>query len=579
MPRAVAAFLAVAITLTTGSCGDGADEEGRKASADESPAESDGPVFQIRDASQTSGLDFVLRSGTAEQRYIAEVKSTGVGLLDYDGDGRLDVVLVAGSTTERVRDKTAGYGTRLYRNLGGLRFEDVTAAAGIPETEWACAPICADYDGDGDTDIYITSLGRNRLFRNDGGRFVDATEESGLGDEGWGTSAVFHDLDRDGDLDLYVCNYLAFDFTDPPEHGKPGLNCVWKEFVVMCGPKGLPAQPDRCFRNDGKGRFSDVTDAWGFGAQKAAYGLGVMAGDFDADGSVELYVANDGMDNNWFEWNGKAFEDHAYDKGVACSEGGAPQAGMGLAAVDINDDGIDDIACTNFSGEVNNLYISLGPEIYIESSALSGTVVGAFDNLGWGVGLVDFDLDGYTDLFVANGHVYPQAARPMTSTDYPQFNLLFLGGANTHFKRASRQDHPGMAVKKVSRGAAFGDLDDDGDPDVIVANLNDTCTLLETRLDLSRSGRHFLGVKLRGKGLNPDAIGARVTAVIGERRIVREVRRNGSFQSSNDPRILIGLGQVDRVDKLSVRWPDGTVERFEVAVDRYVELRYGGGKQ
>jgi len=553
------------------SCGDDAGSAPQGGGA---PA---GPPFTLIDVTQRSGIDFVTRSGTPLQRYIVEVKSTGVGLLDYDGDGRLDVVLTAGSTLERVREGRPGFGVRLYRNLGGLRFEDATEASGLPEMGWANAPVCADFDGDGWTDLYVTAFGRSRLFRNVKGRFEEVTDRAGVGHEGWSTSAVFHDFDGDGHLDLYVARYLAFDLADPPEHGRRGLSCLWKGEEVMCGPRGLPPQGDVCYRNEGDGTFTDVTHEWGIAALAPSYGLGVLAGDFDGDGAPELYVANDGMPNFWLDWEDGRFVENGYFRGVSASQDGSPQAGMGVDAADLNGDGLDDLVCTNFSGEVNDLYLSSRDGFYREASAETGTGLSNLASLGWGVALRDFDLDGRLDLFVANGHVYPQAVRPKTGTDYPQYNTLHLG-TDGAFAEVDRRTAPGLATKKVSRAAAFGDLDDDGDIDVIVVNLNDTCTVLETRVDRARLRRHFLGVALRGPPGNTDGIGARVTVATANRRQTLEARRQASFQASNDPRLLFGLGEDEEILELSVRWPDGRIEQFSAEPDRYVKLAYGGGE-
>ncbi|MEZ6196435.1 MAG: FG-GAP-like repeat-containing protein [Planctomycetota bacterium] len=562
--------------LVLGACGGDEPAKGGGATAAERVA------FKIRDVTADSGLDFVTRSGTPEQKTIAEVKATGVGVLDYDGDGRLDVVLVAGSSLERRRAGESGFGTRLFRNLGGLRFEDVTEKVGLPPTDWACAPICADYDGDGDDDLFVTHLGRNRLFRNEGGRFVDVTDEAGLGDEGWGTSAAFHDIDGDGDLDLYVCNYLTIDLDDPPMHGKKGLNCIWKDMPVMCGPAGLAPQADRVYRNEGDGRFTEVSKEWGLDEVEPSFGLGVVAGDLDGDGRPELYVANDGMANFWFDWDGTRLVEQGFERSVAFGENGDAEAGMGLDACDLNGDGAQDLVCTNFSNEYNNVYVSSpGDDWYREESVVSGSATAAFDHLGWGVGIRDFDLDGRWDYFVANGHVYPQAAQSGTGTDYKQANHLFLGRPEGRFELASTREHPGLAVRQVSRGAAFADLDDDGDVDIVVVNLNARCSLLEVLADRATSGRHFAGFALRQDGANRQAIGALVRLVdaAGATVFAREVRRQSSFQASSDPRVHFGLGSKPEVDHVEVRWPDGTREAFPFAIDRYSELVRGAGRR
>lgn len=533
--------------------------------------------FQLVDATPSSGLDFKTQSGTSRQEFICEVKSTGVGLLDYDGDGLLDIVLVAGSTLERTQKNEAGFGVRLYRNLGQLKFEDVSEKAGLSAIRWgwACAPTCADVDGDGDDDLYITQIGANILLLNEGGVFRDHSEDSGTNDLGWGTSAAFSDLDEDGDLDLYVCNYLQFDFADPAQDGDPGFSCRWKGNKVMCGPKGLPQQQDVVYRNDGNGQFENVTKAWGVADLQPSYGLGVMNGDFDRNGVPELYVANDGMANFHLTWDRsqKKLVDQAWDIGTAVSEDGAPQAGMGIDAADLNGDGKEDFVCTNFSGEVNNLYMSTPDGYYLESSATAGIALASLASVGWGAAFRDFNLDGKLDLFVANGHVYPQAAKSGTGTDYPQFNQVFLAQEDGRFDLLSRVKHPGLGVKKVSRGAAFGDLDNDGDVDVVVCNLDDRPTLIENQTRSINDGPPFVGIECQAKKSNSQGLGA-VVGVPND-TLSLSVRRNASFQSSNDWRVVLA----GNPSVVTVLWPSGETEKFDVKANQYNTLKEGEGKK
>lgn len=348
----------------------------------------------------------------------------------------------------------------------------------------------------------------------------------------------------------------------------------------MCGPKGLPPEPDRVYENLGGGRFADRSEAWGIAALPPSYALGVIAGDLDGDGAPEIYVANDGMANFWLDWTGAGFEENGYFNGVALNEDGVPEAGMGVDARDLDGDGREEIACTNFSSEMNNLYVSRPDGMYVDAAERSGTGLHALPQLGWGVGFADFDLDGRPDLFVANGHVYPEAARPNTGTDYRQPDHLFFGREDQRFELASTADHPALQLRAVSRGAAFGDLDDDGDVDVVVAVLNDRPTLIENRLDRDRLGRRSFGARVVGSGMNRDGIGAVVRledesgAVLGS----ASVRRQASFQCSNDPRVVFGAGEGARPARFTVRWPDGVVEAFPVRPNAYAELVKGAGE-
>jgi hypothetical protein len=529
----------------------------------EAPAAASAPARRFVEVGLAAGLREPTRSGTPEQKFIPEVKSLGVAIFDYDGDDRPDLLFTGGSTPERFLRGEAGFGCRLYRNLtepgGPMRFEDVTDAARLPAVPWANGPTAGDYDGDGDIDLFVTGLGRAYLWRNRGdGTFEDASAAARIAIEGWSTGAAFGDLDGDGDLDLYVARYLRFDFRDPPVHGGR-FTCLWKNRVVLCGPRGLPAERDVVLRNDGDGGFTDVTTAWGFAAAPPQYGLGVLIDDFDGDGRADVFVANDSSPSHLWRNQGGSFVEDGFAAGVAYEENGGETAGMGVDAADINGDGLPDLVVTNFEGQSNSLFVSQPGGVRLESSRAYGIALPTLPDLAWGVGFEDFDLDGDLDLFSANGHVYPEAAEPgLSEGGYAQpCRLLLREGAR--FRDAS--DDFGAAfrdVRRVGRGAAFGDLDGDGDMDAAVVNLNDRPSLFENRGDAGRSFRALL----RAPGPNREAIGARVTVSANGRIVERTVRRNRSFQASSDVRLVFGLGAAARVDAVSVRWPDGVVENF-----------------
>jgi enediyne biosynthesis protein E4 len=535
-------------------------------------------AWEMRDAAAEAGLIAVIRSGTAKQEHIPEVKGLGVGLLDYDGDGKLDILFTSGSSVERAQKGEPGFGCFLYRNEtapgGPLRFRDATAEAKIPATKWAGGPAVGDYDGDGWPDVLITGMLGNVLLRNRGdGTFEDATARAGIGGAGWTTGAAFGDLDQDGDLDLYVARYLDFDLATPPRHGGR-FTCMWKQRVVMCGPRGLPPQADVAWRNDGDGTFTDATADWGFDQAEPQYGLGVVIGDLTGDGRPDVFVANDSSPNHLFENDGGKFVDRALERGVAYSEDGREMAGMGVDAHDWNRDGIPEIVVTNFSDQPNSVFVSQGPGRWFESSRPTGVALASYPMLSWGVGIQDFDDDGFADIFVASGHVYVAADEPGTDTKYRQTCQLFRSDGQGKFEDVSARLGPGFREPHVGRGAAFGDLDQDGDVDVVVVNLNERPSLFENRRP---PGNASLSVALEQPGKNREALGARITAIAGGRSQSREVRRSYSFLASSDVRAHFGLGTAKSVQSIEVTWPDGGVEHFSGAAAGRVTLKRGGG--
>jgi hypothetical protein len=429
----------------------------------------------------------------------------------------------------------------------------------------------ADYDNDGFQDVYITAFGPNVLWRNVGGRTFAAAKHAA--DSRWSTGCAFGDYDRDGFVDLYVVNYLRFERGKVPARGAP--SCRFMTIDTFCGPRPLPGEPDTLYRNTGKGSFTDVTKAAGV-TEPGHYGFGVLFSDLDDDGWLDIYVANDSTPNLFFRnrRNG-TFVEEALQSGVAVSADGREQAGMGVDAGDYDGDGRLDLVKTNFAQDYTSLYRNEGDGLFADASFRSGLAATLGPYLGWGVGFVDVDNDGLLDLFISNGHVYPDVARTGTST-YRQRNQLFRNVGRGRFAPVTEVAGGGLLIEKSSRGAAFGDYDNDGDVDVLVVAIDDRPTLLRNE---TASG-HWITVRLEGTKSNRDAVGAKVTLEAGGRRQVAEVRSGGSYISHNDMRVHFGMGDAGAVDRLVIRWPSGLAETAtRLAVDRFYVAREGAGIQ
>ncbi|HJP33848.1 MAG TPA: tetratricopeptide repeat protein [Candidatus Latescibacteria bacterium] len=493
----------------------------------------------------------------------------GVAFLDYDDDTYLDVFVVDGTRLDAPPPTATN---RLYRNVAGTdgrRFLEVTEKTGLRRTGWGMGCATGDADGDGHVDLYVTYWGANVLYRNDGGsHFSDVTKAAGVGDPRWGASAAFGDLDADGDLDLYVANYLVFDLEAPPNDGE--LCSGWKGLDVFCGPHGLQAQADGLYRNDGDGSFTDISVPSGIDAYRHP-ALGVLFADTDADGDQDIYVANDSRPNLLFRNDGRGgLTEVGPYVGVALSEDGKPQAGMGVAAGDYNRDGDLDLFVTNFSDDVNTLYRSRGDGTFVDATFEAGLGGLVRPYLGWSTALFDADLDGWLDLFVANGHLYPQLAAHSSGLQYAQKNLLYRneGGRFTLLAIPS-----GLGGAQVSRGTAFGDYDNDGDTDLLTMNLNGPPTFLRND---GGENNHWLGLELVGRTSNRDGIGARVELTVDGEIRVSEARSAYGYQSAHDPRVVFGLGATDRVDRVEIRWPSGVVQVLEEPpVGRYLVIQEG----
>ena len=529
-----------------------------------------GVVFT--DVAAESGLSFRNLSGSAGQELIVETMSAGAAFLDYDGDGWLDLLAVNGTAP----GASPGEGrNRLFRNEQAgpdqilPRFREVTGGTGLGSPEWGMGCAVGDYDNDADPDIYLTYWGPNQLLRNDGhGSFADVTAAAGVGDPGWGSSAAFGDLDNDGLLDLYVVNYLEFDFENPPAGGRKRR---YKGLEVFYGPMGIPAQADRLYRNGGDD-FADVSAETGIAA-RALPGLGVALGDFDGDGDLDIYVANDSEPNQVYRNDGAwRFAETGTSSRVAFTEDGRPQAGMGVHGGDYDNDGDLDLFVTNFSEDVNTLYRNDGDWLFADATSRAGLdgVVRPF--LGFGTAFFDCDNDGWLDIFVANGHLYPQLEQLSSGLRYRQRNLLYRNERG-HFLEVGEAAGPGMSAAAVSRAAAFGDYDNDGDVDVFVANLNEKPSLLRNQ----GGGRNsWIGLELEGVESNRDAIGASVRVSAGSLVQMREVHRGYGFQAQHDPRLLFGLGDSREPPRVEIRWPSGKRQILEnLPLRRYAAVREG----
>jgi hypothetical protein len=533
-----------------------------------------GPVAQsairLVDVAAPAGLTVVASSGTATKDYLVDSTGTGAAFFDFDNDGDLDALIVRGSSLERLA-KGGDQMVALYRNQGSGRFIDVTATSGMTRRGWGSGVCVADYDNDGLQDVYVTAYGPNVLWRNAGkGRFMATAEAA---DGRWSTGCAFGDYDRDGFVDLYVANYVEFDVRTVPRRGTPA--CRFMNVDINCGPRFFAGQPDILYRNTGKGRFVDVSKQTG-AIDPGHYGFGVLFTDLNSDGWLDIYVANDSVPNLFFRNKGDGtFSEDALLSGLAVRNDGREQAGMGVEAGDYDGDGRLDLVKTNFSQDYTTLYHNQGGGLFDDASISSGISSTQGPYLGWGVGFIDIDNNGRLDIFIANGHLYPDIGKTKVST-YLQRNQIFYNEGKGRFRHVAPTAANGLQIQKSSRGAAFGDYDNDGDIDILVVNIDDRPTLLRN----DTTGGHWLTLKLTGTKSNRDAIGALVTIEAGGARQVAEVRSGGSYISHNDMRVHFGLGSANTVDRLTIRWPNGLTETAtKLAADRFYTAREGSGVQ
>ena len=518
-------------------------------------------AVSFSDVAAATGLDFIHFNGFTGEYYYYETFGSGAAFVDVDDDGWLDIYLVNGAALADTLPATPPV-NRLYRNHSGQSFRDITADSGADDGGYGMGVAAADVDNDGDRDLYVTNAGANRLLRNDSGRFLDITETAGVGDERWGTSCAFLDYDGDGDLDLFAANYVDFDPIDNP-------SCKRGKHRSYCEPDTYEPVEDLLYRNDGD-RFVDVTRSRGI--TLAGRGLGVALADYDRDGDTDLYVANDGTMNFLYENRLGSFVEVGLYSGGRYNADGLAEAGMGVDFGDFQNDTWQDLFVTNFTNETNTLYVNDGRgELHdlTERFALTGP---SLRPLGFGAKFLDYDNDGFLDLFVANGHVMDIISEVDAELSYPQPNQMFRNLRGGGFAEASAELGPGLAVVAVSRATAVADYDNDGDLDLLVTNVSASPTLLRNE---GGNQRNWLVVELVG-GRHGDALGARVIVDAGGRRMVREKQSGASYLSSHDPRLHFGLAASTSV-RVEVVWPGGRTQIVEnVAANRILRLRDPG---
>jgi hypothetical protein len=539
------------------------------------------PVVFVDDTHRT-GLDrFHHVSGNPAKSTILETPGSGVALLDYDNDGWLDIYLLNGSTFSALQGKEKPPHAMLLHNNHDGTFTDVTERAGVANDRWGFGVAVSDYDNDGWPDIYVSNFGKNRLYHNShDGTFTDVAEKAGVTIGGWSAGATWGDYDHDGYVDLFVPGYVKFDPEHPMIPGQENLSATYCQFrgvPVMCGPRGLTGEGDHLFHNNGNGTFTDVSEKAGVSDPNGYYGLASVFVDVDDDGWVDLLVANDSVPK--FLYHNKhdgTFEDIGYLSGFALTDDGREQASMGIAVGDYNRDGKLDFFVTTFSDDYKTLYRNDGDGGFSDVSANAGIANLTVPFLSWGTGFIDYDNDGWPDIFVANGHVYPQVDKQDWGTTWAQRPLLLRNLNGAKFEEVPAATGSGLAVVVPSRGAAFGDLFNDGQIDVVLNNMDAVPTLLR---NVVRNENHWIELKLVGGKNSPrDAVGAKAFVTAGGARQRGDVFSGASYASSSDPRLHFGLGTAARVDSIEIWWPSGTKEKISVpAVDRIYTVVEGKG--
>jgi enediyne biosynthesis protein E4 len=535
-------------------------------------------IANFADMADKAGLSAVtVFGGMDTKKYIIETTGTGIAIFDYNNDGWPDIFVVNGTMLGAVPDGSTPT-NHLYRNNHDGTFTDVTAEAGLVATGWGQGVCVGDYDNDGWEDLYVTYWGKNRLYHNDHGVFTEVAEKAGVAGTGkaWGTGCAFLDYNRDGRLDLFVANYVDFDLATARVPGEDS-SCKWKGVAVMCGPRGLRGSKNILYENRGDGTFVDVTKIAHIDNTGDHYGFSVSTLDFDDDGWPDIYVADDSTPNVLYHNNRDGtFTDVAVMAGVAYNEDGREQAGMGTTVADFNGDGRLDIFKTNFSDDTPTLYSNRGDGIFADVTYAAGLGLHT-QYLGWGTMFFDFDNDGWPDLILANGHVYPEVDKYHLGSGYQEQRLLYHNNGNETFTDISENAGPGITASAASRGLAVGDLWNDGQQSVAINNMHAKPSLL---VNTVRSGNHWVEFKTVGTRSNRDGIGAKIIVHAGNRVLVDEVRSGSSYISQNDLRVHFGLGQVAKMDSVEMRWPSGLVEQFnDLEADSIHIIREGSGKQ
>jgi hypothetical protein len=534
------------------------------------------PIANFIDAAEKSGLTGQnVFGGLDTKKYIIETTGTGVAIFDYDNDGWPDIFLVNGTKIEGFPAGQAP-SNRLYRNNHDGTFTDVTAKAGLTATGWGQGVCVGDYDNDGWEDLYITYYGKNRLYHNDHGVFSEVAEKSGVAGSGksWGTGCAFIDYDRDGRLDVVVSNYVDFDLSTAPAPGERPT-CMWKGVPVMCGPRGLSGSKNILYHNKGDGTFEDVTTKAHIDRTDGHYAFSISTFDFDEDGWPDIFVACDSTPSILYRNNHDGtFTDVAVTAGAAFNEDGREQAGMGSTIADYNGDGHLDIFKTNFSDDTSTLYKNNADGTFTDATSAAG--LGLYTQyLGWGTMFFDVDDDGWPDLVLVNGHVYPEVDSQHLGSNYKEPRILYRNNGDGTFSDISSSAGSGITSAASSRGLAVGDLWNDGKISIVISNMNAVASLLVNQV---QSANHWVAIHVVGTKSNRDGIGGRIRVKTASRILVDEVRSGSSYISNSDMRVHFGLGKSDKIEWIEVRWPSGLIEQFAgLPVDKIHTLTEGTG--